>query len=202
VIVIRMEGEEQQLHCRTPGEKSAAYERVYWGLRRLPNEADILAVTDDLAARYGLDMGAKADELCMDWEEIRALAIDPLVTIGAHTVNHVMLGKAADEVARSELKLSREALEAKLGAPVRHLAYPYGGRDLVGTREFRIAADLGYLTAVTTRPGVLFPEHARELMALPRVSLNGLYQGLRHVQVLASGAATAVVNGFRRLDVA
>jgi peptidoglycan/xylan/chitin deacetylase (PgdA/CDA1 family) len=201
-VVVRIDGREERFACASPAEKSAAFERIYWRLRALPSEADILAVTDDLAARCGLDMRATADELCMDWDEVRALASDPLVTIGAHTVNHVMLGKAASEVARAELQLGRELLEAKLAAPVRHLAYPYGGRDIVGRREFRIAADIGYETAVTTRPGVLFPEHAQEMLALPRVSLNGLYQYPRHVKVLASGAATAMLNGFRRVDVA
>ena len=32
-------------------------------------------------------------DLCMDWQEIIELAADPLVTIGAHTVNHMMLKK-------------------------------------------------------------------------------------------------------------
>ena len=40
-------------------------------------------------------------ELCMTWEEIGELAADPLVTIGAHTVNHVMLKKVADDASRS-----------------------------------------------------------------------------------------------------
>jgi peptidoglycan/xylan/chitin deacetylase (PgdA/CDA1 family) len=138
----------------------------------------------------------------MDWNEIRELAADPLVTIGAHTVNHIMLGKAAEAAARFELKASRDAIEAALGAEVRHLAYPYGGRDLVGPREFRLASELGYRTAVTTRPGVLFPEHDQHLTALPRLSLNGEYQAARYVKVLMSGAATALFNGFRRVDAA
>ncbi len=201
-VAVRMLGSEHTFACGTPAEKQAAYEEIYRRLREMADETEILAVTDDLATRSGFDMRATADKLCMDWDEIRTLASDPLVTIGAHTINHVMLGKAGDDAARSELKLSREILEAKLGRPVRHLAYPYGGRDLVGTREFAMAAELGYETAVTTRPGVLFPEHSRVLTALPRISLNGLYQYLRHVKVLSSGAATAVFNGFRRLDVA
>ena len=147
-------------------------------------------------------MAPLRDELCMTWDEIRALAADPLATIGAHTVNHVMLAKASDQVARTELKVGREALEARLGRPVHHLAYPYGGRDIVGTREFRLAAELGYRTAVTTRPGVLFAEHREQLMALPRISLNGQFQEKRHLKVLMSGAATALANGFRRVDAA
>ena len=61
-----------------------------------------------------------------------------------------------------------------------------------------IAAELGFKTAVTTRPGVLFPEHAEHLTALPRISLNGEYQQPRYAKVLMSGAATALWNGFRR----
>jgi hypothetical protein len=40
------------------------------------------------------------------------------------------------------------------------------------------------------------------LTALQRVSLNGNYQDERIIPVLTSGAATAVWNGFRRIDAA
>ena len=97
---------------------------------------------------------------------------------------------------------ARKSLETKLQVPVRHLAYPYGGRDLVGPREFRFADELGYATAVTTRPGVLFPQHQKYLTALPRLSLNGEYQRARYVKVLMSGTGTALFNRFRRVDAA
>jgi peptidoglycan/xylan/chitin deacetylase (PgdA/CDA1 family) len=201
-VVVRVDDDEERFACPTPRQKSEVYNRIYWRLRDFPHEDDIHVRVDALAARYRIDVPALCEELCMDWDEIRALAADPLATIGAHTVNHVMLAKASDEVAHAELKRGRQMVEAQLGREVAHLAYPYGGRDIVGTREFRLAAACGYRTAVTTRPGVLFPEHHAQMMALPRISLNGQFQSRRHLKVLMSGAATALANGFRRVDAA
>jgi len=201
-IVFRLGGEDESFDCATARQKSEAFQRIYWSLRELPHEDEIHARVDELAARCRIDIPALRDELCMRWDEIRALASDPLVTIGAHTANHVMLAKLSDAAARAELETGRESVEAQLGRPVLHLAYPYGGRDIVGAREFRLAGELGYRTAVTTRPGVLFPEHRQQFMALPRISLNGQFQERRHLKVLMSGAATALANGFRRVDAA
>jgi peptidoglycan/xylan/chitin deacetylase (PgdA/CDA1 family) len=201
-IVVRLGDEEETFPCPTARQKSEVYNHVYWRLRGLPHEDDIHVRIDALAARYAIDMPALREELCMDWDEIRALAADPLATIGAHTVNHVMLAKASDEAAHTEIRRGRETVEAQLGREVAHFAYPYGGRDIVGTREFRLAAACGYRTAVTTRPGVLFAGHHAQMMALPRISLNGQFQSRRHLKVLMSGAATALANGFRRVDAA
>ena len=93
-------------------------------------------------------------------------------------------------------------IEAALGKRPEHFAYPVGDPTSAGQREFRIAADLGFKTAVTTRPGVIFKEHANHLLALPRVSLNGEFQRSRYASVLVSGAATGLWNGFRKLNVA
>jgi peptidoglycan/xylan/chitin deacetylase (PgdA/CDA1 family) len=156
----------------------------------------------DLGARYGVDSNAICKELCMTWAEIGEVARDSLATIGAHTVNHVMLKKATDEAVRREMQSSASTIEAALGKRPAHFSYPVGDRTSAGPREFRIAAEVGFKTAVTTRPGVLFPEHAGHLTALPRISLNGEYQQRRYAKVLLSGAATALWNGFRRVDAA
>ena len=148
-------------------------------------------------------MAAFCAELCMSWEELAELAGDPLCTIGAHTVNHQMLKKVPDDGAvRAEMEMSRAVLEAALGRRPEHLAYPVGDPTSAGPREFRIASALGFKTAVTTRPGVLFRAHRDHLTALPRISVNGEFQRLRFLDVLLSGTATALLNGFRRVDAA
>jgi peptidoglycan/xylan/chitin deacetylase (PgdA/CDA1 family) len=201
-LALVMDGEERHIECAGVSAKREVFERLYWWLRGLSSETEILAVVRDLAARYGVDTTSLCGELCMDWDEIGEIAQDPLATIGAHTVNHVMLAKTSDAAVRSELIKSRAVLEAALGSAPAHLAYPFGDRTTAGPREFAIAAELGFKTAVTTRPGVLFAEHAEHLTALPRISLNGTYQDERFISVLMSGAATALWNGFRRVDAA
>jgi hypothetical protein len=55
---------------------------------------------------------------------------------------------------------------------------------------------------VTARPGVLFSAHSQCLTALPRIVVDGNYQRMRYMRVLLSGSATALWNGFRRVDAA
>ncbi len=188
--------------CATVAEKRHVFDQLYGWVRSLSTEDELRRVVRDLSARYHIDMAAICSELCMDWDELNRLAADPLVTIGAHTVNHVRLAKIPEQQVRSEMAMGRSVIEAALGVPVHHLSYPFGDPTSAGSREFRIASELGFKTAVTTRPGVLFPEHGRHLSALPRISLNGEHQQLRYVDVLLSGAATAMWNGFRRVDAA
>lgn len=195
-------GRNRTFDCATVSEKRALYDELYWWVRNRPTEADLRGVVRNLAACYSVDIAAFCKELCMSWEELAGLAADPLVTIGAHTISHPILAKLSDDAARSEMDLSRSVIEAALMVRPQHLAYPIGDRMSAGPREFAIAAELGFKTAVTTRPGVLFPAHDRRLTALPRIALNGEYQRLRYVRVLLSGSATAVWNGFRQLDAA
>ena len=73
-----------------------------------------------------------------------------------------------------------------------------GTSGSAGRREFDAAAAFGYASAVTTRPGLVHPEHAAHLTALPRVSVNGLWQDLCQLEVLLSGAAFALFLMRRR----
>ncbi len=201
-IGLVIEGENRSFDCATVAEKRELYDELYWWLRARESEAELRAIVRDLAACYQVDIAAFCKDLCMSWQEIALLARDPLVTICAHTVNHLALAKLPEKAVRAEMDLSRTVIESALGTRPAHLSYPYGDAGSAGPREFAIAAALGFKTAVTTRPGVLFRSHARQLTALPRISLNGEYQQLRYVRVLLSGSATAMWNGFRRAQAA
>jgi peptidoglycan/xylan/chitin deacetylase (PgdA/CDA1 family) len=191
-----------RLDTSTPAAKQAAFERLHGWLRALPGEHDIWREVAALCARHGVDETAISRDLCLSWDELKSFAGDPLVTIGAHSVTHCNLARQTGATASDEMATSRARIENALQRPALHLAYPYGDRIAAGPREFALARSAGFKTAVTTRPGMVFPESAAHLTALPRVSLNGNYQDARILPVLTSGAATAMWNGFRRVDAA
>src|SRR5207237_6894490 len=134
-------------------------------------------------------------ELCEHWSELGHLADDALVTISAHSVNQPILIRLSQDAAQSEMELSRSVIEAALGRKPAHLSYPYGDRAACTAREFEIAAELGFKTAVTARPGVVFARDRQCMTALPRIPVDGDYQRMRYLRVLLSGSATALWNG-------
>jgi peptidoglycan/xylan/chitin deacetylase (PgdA/CDA1 family) len=202
-IGLTIDGKDRFFECGTVREKRQLYAEVYGWLRSMKSEAELRRVVRDLAARHGVDMAIVCEDECMSWEEIGEMAADPLCTIGAHTVNHMMLKKLdTDQEVRAEMDMSRSVIEAALGRRPQHLAYPVGDPTSAGPREFRIAAELGFKTATSTRPGVIFRAHREHLTALPRISVNGEFQSQRYMKVLMSGAATALWNGFKRVNAA
>ena len=202
-IGLMINGEERYFDARNVREKRELYDAIYGYLRSMKTEAEVRRTVRDLCATYHVDIPEICRDECMDWQEIAQMAEDPLVTIGAHTVTHPMLKKLpSDDAVRAEMEQSRSVIEAALGTRPEHLSYPVGDPTSAGPREFNIAAELGFKTAVTTRPGVLFKAHADHLMALPRISVNGEYQQQRYVKVLMSGAGTALWNKFRRVNAA
>jgi peptidoglycan/xylan/chitin deacetylase (PgdA/CDA1 family) len=199
-IALAISDRPLDLPTRTPREKQAAFETIYWRLRAGPEER-LRAVIAKLADQAGIDAAGLVRSLCLDWSELRTLAREPGVVIGAHTLSHPMLAKHDRAAAWREIAGSRDAIVAKLGQAPRHFAYPVGDPTSAGPRDFRLAAEAGFETAVTTRPGHVFAEHAGHLHALPRVSVNGLFQTEAALKALLSGVPLLAWNRGRRLNV-
>ncbi len=187
-----------ELPCDTEARKTAAFLRIYWRLRA-GSEERLLAEICALADRAGVDPRALTRDLCMDWDEIGALAANPLCTIGVHTLTHPRLAKLEAAAAQHEIEESQAIIETKLGRVARHLAYPVGDPTSAGPREFAMAAKLGFETAVTTRKGMIFPDHAGLMTALPRLSVNGDFQQRAFIDLLLTGAPFLLWNRGRRI---
>jgi peptidoglycan/xylan/chitin deacetylase (PgdA/CDA1 family) len=184
---------------KASGAPDAVFEAIYGDLH--PQES-LQTEIARIASNASIDALARTRDLCLDWEALAVLTADPLCTIGAHTLTHPLLGSLDADTARREMVESKAILQAKLGRPVRHIAYPVGDPLAAGEREFLRAREVGFETGLTTRPGVIYPEHVAHLRALPRLSVNGLHQSIAEFDVLLSGAAFRLFNRGRKLNVA
>ena len=113
-----------------------------------------------------------------------------------------MLAKHPLDVAAREIADSKTIIEREIGRPVRHFAYPVGDPGSAALREFILARETGFASAVTTRPGMIFAEHGAHPHALPRLSVNGNHQNLAALDILLSGAPFMLLNKGRKLSVA
>jgi len=104
----------------------------------------------------------------LSWKQLHLLAAAPLITIAAHTRTHPELPALSPQQSWAELAGSKTDLETHLGITVRHLAYPDGHYTPTTLVQ---AAQIGFLTAVTTEPGM--DERLDRLLTLPRVRVNG-----------------------------
>lgn len=186
--------------CRSAREKSEAHADIYWGVRA-GDETELMRVVTALASQAGVDAGRLTREACLDWSGIAALARHELVTLGAHSLTHPRLAKLDAQESAREMAESRAAIAREVGVEARHFCYPVGDPTSAGPREFSTARELGFASAVTTRPGMIFPEHRDHFHALPRLSVNGGHQSLTAVDILLSGAPFALLNRGRRIAV-
>jgi peptidoglycan/xylan/chitin deacetylase (PgdA/CDA1 family) len=195
-IEIEAGGEFFTAKASSVSEKAQAFDRLYWGLRA-GSEAELLRVAAALCAQAGIEPSSFAKRLCLDWGDLASLAQHELATIGAHSVTHARLAKLDSEAARAEIAESRARIALKLKIDVRHFCYPVGDPTSAGPREFALARELGFTSAVTTTPGVLAPRHRGAPFSLPRISVNGRYQNLVAIDVLLSGAPFAFIKPER-----
>lgn len=191
-LVISGQGGESPISCATPEEKVRCFDRLMDILGRDVQEPDQRAITRALAERYGLDLAALADEYMMTWDELRGLAADPLVTIGAHTHDHYALARMSEGDAWADIDKGMQRIEQELGLRPRHFAYPYGKAFSVCDRDADYLERSGFSSALTTFPGVLNSASARTPMKLPRISLNGLYQTSDILDQYLTGAPFAL----------
>ena len=200
-ITLRRDGQIWRLPTATDADKEHSFEQIYWWLREIDEDAQRRAIRA-IAEDHGIDLDAECRKEVMTWDEIRVMAADPLVTIGAHTKDHYAIAKLPEDAAMDQMVGSADRLEQELGVRPVHFAYPYGDPGSAGQRDFALAAKAGFKTAVTTRKGMLFADHKDHLTALPRVSLNGDYQSLTYTAVYLSGAPFALWNGFQQVNAA
>jgi len=103
-----------------------------------------------------------AGELCnpleqdyhMNWEDLKTLAAEPLITIGAHSLNHYPLGYCDKKLSEVEIGQSIEILESKLNIKIEHFSYPRGHSTDFNEHHKAYLNEIGISSSVSTVRGV------------------------------------------------
>ena len=117
-------------------------------LMRSLSRAHVHQLMVDLEAEVGLGDAVDEGLLPVTWEMLSEMHAKD-VTIGSHTRSHVWLANEPADVVARETEGSRRSLERRLGASVRHFAYPDGCFNRTAVRA---VAESGYQFGYTTCP--------------------------------------------------
>jgi len=99
-------------------------------------------------------VGQLPSNLMMTDDQVKSLN-NSGIDIGAHTMSHPILSTLELGQVKEELKGSKAHLEAMLGVPVRHFAYPNGRPGIDYRMEHRDLVEIeGFDAAVSTQWGV------------------------------------------------
>jgi peptidoglycan/xylan/chitin deacetylase (PgdA/CDA1 family) len=188
-LSLDVNGLPHDVPARTAQEKRLAFPLLFRLLAGL-DAADRLALLKAEMAFAGVEERAAAERQMLSRDELRDLGGHELVTIGTMAGGSVPLSELSYDRARESVAISIEMIEAATGTRPRHLAFPGGLTARISARDVKIAADLGLDTAVTNIEGSLWPEHARELAALPRIALDNDPATLVRVLMLSGGSAS------------
>ena len=133
----------------------------------------------------GVDPDAIHRKHAISWEMLNILRNDPLVEIGAHSVNHSRLSSLTSEQALHELRGSRQRLIDQLGVRADHFAFPYGRSGDCGPREFALARQAGFSSASTTVKGLM--RKGQDRFSLHRNTINGSHRNLSIMELHLAG---------------
>ncbi len=128
--------------------------------------AEIDDALDSVSQRWSAESVPSRDARPLTDDELRQLSVAQLVTIGAHTVDHVRLRSRPEQEQIDTIVDSKVGLERFLGQSVSHFAYPFGSSEDFDDRTVKAVRSAGFETACTTLPGRVSPSTDPHL--LPR----------------------------------
>ncbi len=127
---------------------------------------EINRVLDAVSEQWGTPAASPPDARPLTTSELVQLAASEMVTIGAHTVDHVRLRGLPLQEQKQSISASKEELERLSGQAILHFAYPYGGPESFDDHSVDAVRSAGFETACTTIRGNAKP--TSEPHRLPR----------------------------------
>lgn len=114
---------------------------------------------------------AAADAAPLDWNGVRDLAADGLLTFGCHSVSHARMSGLDRMGCEAEVVPARDRIAEMTGTVPRFFAYPYGGAADVGTVAPSVVAEAGFAAGFTTGAGI-FGAEGMDMFRIPRIAVG------------------------------
>ena len=140
-----------KVHLRGP-ERWQRGERAIHERLRLLTPTQIDNTLDSLQAILG-EPRITNETRPLTVDELVKLSEHPLITIGAHTVDHQLLAGRPASSQLESISKSKSDLEKLTRRSVQHFAYPYGGRDDFDEASVQAVETAGFTTACTAIDG-------------------------------------------------
>ena len=115
--------------------------------------AEVEELLADMRNQLDMDAMGRQEYLFLSHKQCKELAEHPLITVGAHTVSHVSVGKVEDTVMECEIQTSIEQLQNTLSEQIRYFAYPFGSKADYSLKAIEQLRKCGIKAAFTTCSG-------------------------------------------------
>lgn len=143
--------------CRTFQEKWDTFRYIREKVLLL-NQSNLVNELNELFANYQLDWFAPIQNLSMNWEQVKTLTLEPLCTIGGHTVSHVALNKLSMIELDREITNGMSIIKSNTGYEPKYFAYPYGSEKENGEREYNYIKKSNIKMAFISYGGFVYPD--------------------------------------------
>ncbi len=154
-----------KLDMCSPEGRLKVYESLCGVIRNMPADK-IKKTINALFKNCGLKKQTRSTHRIVNEAELIELSSSPLIEIGAHGVNHVVLGLMKTEEQKYEIYESKRILERITGQPIRLFSYPYGTVPSFNEITKKIVHDEGFEAGIANIQGSI--KHPCDLYAIPR----------------------------------
>lgn len=126
---------------------------------------------------YTSNIGKNTGRPHISWEQLHQMAVDPLVTIAAHSVTHPAdLRLLPEDKLQFEITESKQILENQLGISIDYFTYPTGKYD---PRVANVVDQAGYKAALTMDDSAdRFAGKSENLFAIARIGQSRLKEAI------------------------
>ncbi len=125
----------------------------------------------------------------LSWKQIREMAKDPLVTIGAHTASHMHMAAASEARMGDEMARSLQRFEKEIGYRPDIFAYPYGEASL---KAASVVRGFGMKAAFGQHSGAI--GNGDDLYYLARFSMNERFGDIKRFQMVSKAKSLFVTD--------